>query len=90
MTGGLKTVGEVLSEQLLPCPFCGWHAWLTQHGNAYTKKRSAEVTCAGCHTKQATGAIRGTLEWCCEKAIEKWNKRISVQEGGISPSENQK
>lgn len=60
---------------LLPCPFCGGHAEIITVGNDFTKKRSAEVKCKSCFTKQVTGAIRNSIEWCIETAIAKWNKR---------------
>lgn len=60
---------------LRPCPFCGGTAELITRGNAFTKKRSAEVECCKCHTKQVTGAIHNNLDWCIGVAVEKWNKR---------------
>ena len=60
---------------LRSCPFCGGTAELITRGNAFTKKRSAEVECTKCHTKQVTGAIHNNLGWCIGVAVEKWNKR---------------
>lgn len=57
------------------CPFCGNDAILIKRGNAFTKKRSAEIECMNCHVKMIVGAIRNTLEWCEKKVIEKWNSR---------------
>jgi len=65
------TIDDVLKK----CPFCDGDAELILRGNAFTKKRSAEIECNSCHTKQVTGAIHNSLKWCKEKAIEKWNKR---------------
>jgi len=67
-------------EEIKPCPFCGGEAELITRGNAFTKKRSAEIECSKCHTLQVTGAIHSSLEWCQEKAIEKWNKRTFEQQ----------
>ena len=66
---------KTVQTDLLPCPFCGNDAELRNKGNEFTKSRSAEVYCRFCHTSQITGAIRNSLGWCIEKAIEKWNKR---------------
>lgn len=60
---------------LRSCPFCGAEPELILRGNAHTKSRSAEVYCRSCHTKQVTGAIHNSLDWCQEKAVEKWNRR---------------
>ena len=66
-----------------PCPFCGGEAELITRGNAFTKKRSAEIECSDCHTLQVTGAIHSSLAWCQEKAIEKWNKRVEGKGHGV-------
>lgn len=75
-----QTIGqaEVLvipQGELLPCPFCGGKPATTFIGNNHTKKRSVEIKCTECFTKQVTGAIRHDHKWCEEKAIETWNKR---------------
>jgi Lar family restriction alleviation protein len=62
-------------EEIKPCPFCGGEAELQTIGNDYAQSRSVEIKCTSCYTKQITGAIRQSLEWCKETAIEKWNKR---------------
>jgi hypothetical protein len=61
--------------QLLPCPFCGGSAVKKFIGNDYTRKRSVEIKCTKCFTKQVTGAIRNTMAWCEEQAIKQWNTR---------------
>ena len=66
-----------MNTDLLNCPFCGGNAELITRGNNATKKRSAEVECTQCHTKQITGAIYKDLMWCAKTAIEKWNKRCN-------------
>jgi len=71
-----------MTDELKPCPFCGGEAELITRGNQYTKKRSAEIECGKCHTKQITGAIRGTIEWCKETAIKKWNNRVNTPPDG--------
>lgn len=68
------------AEELKPCPFCGGQPQITVRGNDYTKKRLVEIECTNklCRTKQVTGAIHNSLEWCNEVAIKKWNKRINI------------
>lgn len=61
------------------CPFCGGEAKLILRGNEFTKKRSAEIECVECRTIQVTAAIHSSLEWCRNKAIEKWNKRNNTK-----------
>jgi Lar family restriction alleviation protein len=73
-----KTNHMMSKEELKPCPFCGGKAEMITRGNEATKKRSAEITCTSCRATQITGAIRGSLEWCQDTAIEKWNKRQSL------------
>jgi len=62
------------------CPFCDDEPILIKRGNSFTKKRSAEIECTNCHAKLIVGAIRNNLEWCEEKVIEKWNKRLFKNE----------
>lgn len=72
-----------MKEELKRCPFCGsTKIELTHKGNAYTKTRSVTIKCKGCMVKRTTGAIRYTLEWCEEKAINAWNTR---QEESVCP-----
>lgn len=66
-----------MDGRLKYCPFCGGESKMTLRGNNTTKKRSAEVRCIRCGTKQVTGAIRNDLKWCEIQAIEKWNERIT-------------
>jgi hypothetical protein len=65
------------TEQLKPCPFCGGVPELITRGNEYSKKRSAEIKCGSCYTKQVTAAIYNSLDWCKEMATQKWNKRTT-------------
>lgn len=67
-----------MCTELKPCPFCGGKASLLKRGNDYTRKRSAEIRCEDCKAMVLTGAIRNSLEWCERTVIEKWNKRIVV------------
>lgn len=57
------------------CPFCGGEAELILRGNAFTKKRNAEIRCGSCNVEMVVGAIHNSLEWCQEKVIQKWNCR---------------
>jgi Restriction alleviation protein Lar len=67
---------EKEESKLLPCPFCGGIPNIIRIGNEHTKKRSVEVKCPICYTIQKTGAIRFSLDWCENVAVEKWNKRV--------------
>lgn len=70
----------MIEANLLPCPFCSGQAKLITRGNDYSKKRSAEVECTKCHTKQITGAIRNNTAWCVLTAIKQWNTRNGITE----------
>lgn len=67
-----------MSEVLIlkHCPFCGGEATKIFIGNDATKKRSVEIKCIVCFTKQVTGAIRNNHAWCDEVATKKWNNRV--------------
>jgi len=62
---------------LEPCPFCGGDGELIIIGNDMTKRRSSEIKCTtfGCQSVQRVSAIRHPIDWCNEKAVEKWNAR---------------
>jgi hypothetical protein len=57
------------------CPFCGHEPELILRGNAFTKKRNAEIRCNNCNVEMVVGAVHNSLEWCENKVVEKWNKR---------------
>lgn len=63
---------------LLPCPFCGGEVELINRGNAFTKKRSAEIRCNQCSIEMIVGAIHHSLEWCEETITAKWNRRNNM------------
>jgi len=65
-----------MNEQLKLCQ-CGGKAELRHKGNEYTKKRSSIIGCTafGCTIQQVVSTMHRSLEWCDEKAIEKWNRR---------------
>jgi len=73
--GQFVSPNDAKPHVLRSCPFCGGIAELITRGNAFTKKRSAEVECVKCHTKQVTAAVHSSLGWCENKAVEKWNNR---------------
>lgn len=62
-------------SELKPCPFCGGEPVLTQHGNNDTRKRGTEIKCPACFVVHKVYAIRNTLDWTTEQAIERWNAR---------------
>ena len=64
-----------MDSRLKYCPFCGGVAEIITRGNAFTKKRSAEIECSKCHVKMIVGAIRNSLDWCESIIINKWNQR---------------
>lgn len=66
---------DKVPTELLPCPLCNGEAKIILRGNAFTKRRSAEIFCTECGVEQVTGAVHNSLEWCSDKAIQKWNKR---------------
>lgn len=70
---------QLSKKELLPCPFCGGEAKKTFIGNDFTKKRSVEIKCTKCFTKQVTGAIRNNHDWCDKKGTEQWNQRFKVE-----------
>jgi hypothetical protein len=72
------------------CPFCGGTPEIITIGNEFTKKRSVEIKCTSCYTKQITGAIRNSIDWCTKTAIEKWNKRVPDIAGATSERERVK
>ncbi len=61
--------------KLLPCPFCGGKPLMIAVGNEYTKKRGTEIKCSECIVIRKTYAIRHSLAWTMDKAIELWNRR---------------
>lgn len=65
-------------SEILKCPFCGGEPELIPRGNAFTKKRSAEIKCGTCRVEMVVGAIHGTLDWCAKTVTEKWNKRVGI------------
>lgn len=58
------------------CPFCGGEPELILRGNAFTKKRNAEIRCNNCNVEMVVGAVHNSLEWCEKKVVEKWNNRL--------------
>jgi hypothetical protein len=66
---------KTTAKDLMDCPFCGGKVEIVLRGNDFTNKRSAEIECSYCHTKQATAAKHNTIEWCEEVAIIRWNTR---------------
>jgi hypothetical protein len=65
------------TNDLLPCPFCGGGAEISQIGNEATRSRGYEVKCTawGCATKKRAMVIRHTLEDARGWAVGAWNKR---------------
>jgi Lar family restriction alleviation protein len=63
--------------ELLPCPFCGGQPLLTTHGNEYTKNRGTEIKCSDCIVIRKTYAIKHSLGWTIDTAIEAWNRRVA-------------
>ena len=52
-----------MTDELKPCPFCGWSATVRSYG-----KEAWYVICCGCNIRKGIYPTR-------EKAIEKWNER---------------
>jgi hypothetical protein len=82
--------GEV---EIQPCPFCNEKPELILRGNAFTKKRNAEIRCDKCNVEMVVGAVHNSLEWCQDKVIEKWNNRTrpathAADEGGEDSGNN--
>lgn len=63
-----------------PCPFCGGERWASTIGNNGTRKRSATIGCGSCQAQITVGALRFSLEWAEDKALESWNKRVDEAE----------
>lgn len=64
---------------LKECPFCGGTPKINNIGNDHTKKRVGVVECStsGCSAEIRVGAIIHDMYWCVNKAIEKWNNRVT-------------
>lgn len=71
-----------LGARLLPCPFCGGSAEISQIGNDHTKSRGFEVKCMtwGCGTKKRAMVIRLPLGSARGFAVEAWNRRPTLTE----------
>jgi len=77
-----KTEAQIEHERitmanLKSCPFCGGVAKRVFIGNDRTRKRTVEIKCSKCFTKQITGALRFSHQWCDETATAKWNERLN-------------
>lgn len=67
---------------LLPCPFCGTAPTITEIGNDLTRKRSVTIKCPSCRIQRTDAALRNSMEWLRQVAIEAWNQRYKQPEGG--------
>lgn len=68
-------MSEKLTDDLLPCPFCGGKADWHNIGNRHTRTRSTKIWCSGCMFSKNVKAIRHSLEWTKEYAFAAWNRR---------------
>lgn len=59
-----------MSEQLLPCPFCGGEAEMTQIG-----QNKIKIKCTGCYVERTQKILRMSIDWLKTKQAEWWNKR---------------
>jgi Lar family restriction alleviation protein len=71
-----ETANGIKSDVIRPCPFCGGEAEIILRGNAFTKKRNAEIRCGNCNVEMVVGAVHSSLEWCAKTVTAKWNKRV--------------
>jgi Lar family restriction alleviation protein len=76
MTMIIKDLGVLNEDGLLPCPFCGEYPESFNKGNEYTKKRGSVLKCNKCHYELTVCAIYQTIEWCKEKVLYNWNRRV--------------
>lgn len=66
-----------MSNDLLPCPFCGSGAVLKQIGNDHTKTRTVEIKCSNamCRATMVNKALRNSMPWLIEVSAKSWNTR---------------
>jgi Lar family restriction alleviation protein len=69
-----------VSEQLLPCPFCGGKGTLLSHEDPRVTNYSYQVVCGGC---DATGAStdcdwNGDTSKAKDDAVRQWNTRADL------------
>ena len=74
--GHWEDLGALNDEGQLPCPFCGKYPESFTKGNEYTKKRGSVLKCNKCHYELTVCAIYQTIEWCKEKVLYNWNRRV--------------
>ncbi len=65
-----------VDDGCIPCPFCGSYPESFNKGNEYTKKRGSVLKCNKCHYELTVCAIYQTIEWCKEKVLYNWNRRV--------------
>jgi len=70
-------------NDLLPCPFCGAAPVMDHKGNDFTKRRSVTVRCPNCRVQRTDAAMRNSIAWLEEVAIEQWNQRVEPALGGL-------
>lgn len=68
----------IISDVLLPCPFCGSEPEILFIGNSYTKSRKVTIKCTNkcCRIERTDATLRHTSEWCAIGCIENWNRRV--------------
>lgn len=65
-----------MSQELLPCPFCGGKASIEQNArNGYKLK------CTSCVVGITQKTIHQSMEWLKDRMIEDWNKRVPQSTG---------
>lgn len=62
-------------NDLLPCPFCGAEAEMTQIG-----KDKVKIKCTGCFVEKQSKVLRYTIDWLQSTMAMWWNKRVSIIE----------
>jgi len=67
--------GSIITEGLLPCPFCDSQAQMELQGNDYTKSRAIVTRCPECRIQVTNKTLRHGFEWLLDISIKAWNKR---------------
>lgn len=65
-----------MSNELLPCPFCGSQPEIKRIGNDFTPKRKITIKCKKCRIERTDSAIRNGMDWLENVAIKQWNERV--------------